>query len=55
MGFPYMGLTGWLLLQTPKEFPFDDLKEELGGGFGPQALEERMKASMAQGAGEEED
>lgn len=40
---------------TPKEFPFDDLKEELGGGFGPQALEERMKASMAQGGGEEEE
>jgi len=31
------------------------LKEELGGGFGPQALEERMKASMAQGGGEEEE
>ncbi len=55
MCFPYMVLTGCLLLQTPKEFPFDDLKEELGGGFGPQALEERMKASMAQGGGEEEE
>ena len=53
--FPYMVLTGCLLLQTPKEFPFDDLKEELGGGFGPQALEERMKASIAQGGGEEEE
>ena len=55
VSFPCIVLTGWLLLQTPKEFPFDDLKEELGGGFGPQALEERMKASMAQGEGEEEE
>jgi hypothetical protein len=37
------------LLQTPREFPFDNLKEELGGGFGPQALEERMQASASEG------
>ena len=34
------------LCQVPREFPFDNLKEELGGGFGPAALEERMRASI---------
>ena len=41
------------LLQTPREYPFDNLQEELGGGFGPQALEERMQASIPHA--EEED
>ena len=35
-----------VLCQVPREFPFDNLKEELGGGFGPAALEERMGAGI---------
>ncbi len=34
------------MCQVPREFPFDGLKEELGGGFGPAALEERMGAGI---------
>lgn len=35
---------GIVTCQVPREFPFDGLKEELGSGFGPAALEERMAA-----------
>jgi hypothetical protein len=45
----HAGFEIWSVLQTSREFPFDNLKEELGGGFGPQALEERMQASASEG------
>ncbi|CAL5222708.1 g5111 [Coccomyxa viridis] len=52
-GFAVFGLIGVAAVYNdkphkkpfvPREFPFDGLKEELGSGFGPAALEERMAA-----------
>jgi len=57
-GFAFFGLVGLAAKYnnkaskkpyTPREFPFDNLKEELGGGFGPQALDQRMQASASEG------